>query len=399
MRILSPTPALLTGSAKAFGIYTLYSFIYVKSDNWGTLNWGYLSPASDNPAVLADISGTVIESNAVEFEGAGFFLRPSGNHGLSGLAWGNLMTCQGLAAGIGADCWGNPQAAVRYDSPTWGGFRFETSYGTNTLTPVGATQDNHFWDIAGFYTADWNSIKLSLAAAYTATESSAYADNDELFQVGGSILHKTSGLGIYALGQWEHPDGSGAAGIGPGGFSFDNPCTFPVGSCFHLLGGGDPVESFGAPDTNVWYVKPFWRKTWGSMNGVGLGALGATTLYGEYGQYNDQFVAGRNLCGDGFGSGTNVGTFCNGFFPGVGEGVFVTGSEVQRWGLGVVQEIDSAAMHVFARWQHQEADLTLVGIDAPGSTFSSFGDCTGGCRIHQSFDDWDLFQVGGIIFF
>jgi hypothetical protein len=62
-------------------INTLYSYIYVKSDNYGTLNWGTLSPASDNAAVLADISGTVIESNAVWFEGSGFFLRPSGGAG------------------------------------------------------------------------------------------------------------------------------------------------------------------------------------------------------------------------------------------------------------------------------------------------------------------------------
>ena len=85
-------------------INTLYSFIYIKSDRWGALNWGHLSPASDNPAVLADISGTVIELNAVFFEGASFFLRPKGAEvggfgGLDcGLRWENFLLCQGLGA-------------------------------------------------------------------------------------------------------------------------------------------------------------------------------------------------------------------------------------------------------------------------------------------------------------
>ena len=78
--------------------------------------------------------------------------------------------------------------------------------------------------------------------------------------------------------------------------------------------------------------------------------------------------------------------------------VFVTGSEVQRWGLGVVQEIDAAAMHVYARWQHQDIDLDLAGItetlniDDGSITFDKQ-------HVGQSFDNWDLFQVGGIIFF
>src|SRR5262245_52326913 len=96
-----------------FGLNPLYSFIYIKSDKWGALNWGHLSPASDNPAVLADISGTVIESNAVFFEGSSFFLRPKGSRikgygGLAddfgGLQWQDFELCQGLGAGIGADC-------------------------------------------------------------------------------------------------------------------------------------------------------------------------------------------------------------------------------------------------------------------------------------------------------
>ena len=76
----------------------------------------------------------------------------------------------------------------------------------------------------------------------------------------------------------------------------------------------------------------------------------------------------------------------------------VTGSEVERWGLGVVQEIDAAAMHVFARWQHQEVDVSYVGITSScniGGNDCSF-DFT---NVKQSFDDWDVFQIGGVIFF
>ncbi len=65
-------------------------------------------------------------------------------------------------------------------------------------------------------------------------------------------------------------------------------------------------------------------------------------------------------------------------------------------------------MHVFARWQHQEMSVDLTGfkanidgpINGPGCNFIT------GCPISytkshvgQSFEDWDLFQVGGIIFF
>ena len=84
----------------------------------------------------------MIESNSVFFEGPGLLLRPKGTGfnglaGLSGLTWANFLTCTGLGAGIDTDRWGVAQPAVRYDSPTWGGFRFETSYGKNQLTGPG----------------------------------------------------------------------------------------------------------------------------------------------------------------------------------------------------------------------------------------------------------------------
>jgi hypothetical protein len=426
----------------------LYSYIYIKSDTLGTLNWGHLSPASDNPAVLADISGTVIESNAVFFEGASFFLRSRGGLTVdtlgNGTGWEDFLRCQGLGLGIGVDCWGAAMPAVRYDSPTWGGFRFQTSWGKNTLTAPNVTFDNltifgpdtgdlpvnlvaadgfiasttdaNFWDAAVYYTADWNSIKVSAAAAYTWIETGAITgDEVNLWQAGGSIMHKPSGLGVYAMGQWENPDGSVTAGLAPrvvgpsvgdadinGGAIIDafNGTVFGAG-------GGFPFVTRATPDTDAWYVKPFWRKAWSP--------IGATVLYGEYGQYNDQFAAGRNFClAGGFPSGTNIATFCannvieqeEGTFYQSG-GVFVDSSEVERWGLGVVQEIDSAAMHLWARWQHQEMDATFTGFSIDGDN-EEVDDCVfednttcsvSKTKLKDSFDDWDLFQVGGIIFF
>ena len=83
-------------------INTLYSFIYIKSDRWGTLNWGHLSPASDNKVVLADISGTVIEFELGVLRGRELPPASQGRARLvalaacTGLTWGDFLLCQGL---------------------------------------------------------------------------------------------------------------------------------------------------------------------------------------------------------------------------------------------------------------------------------------------------------------
>jgi hypothetical protein len=311
---------------------------------------------------------------------------------------------------------------VRYDSPTWGGFRFETSYGKNQVTGDVGTPDTDFWDIAVFYTADWNSIKVSAAAAYTWIETGALTGREtDLWQAGGSIMHKPSGLGVYAMGQWEQSGGANTSNFGLSNVSLDSigvdiplfptPINITIG--VDWVGGGSQA-SFGVnnPDTDAWYIKPFWRKAWSP--------IGATVLYGEYGQYNDQFAAGTNLCSN-LGtqaSGGALGAFCaptplvispGGFiqatvtsFPGdIYKAAFITGSEAQRWGLGAVQEIDSAAMHLWARWQHQEVDTDIIGVTVTNPVGCSIGfPCNLRTeKINQKWDDFDLFQFGGIIFF
>ena len=47
-------------------------------------------------------------------------------------------------------------------------------------------------------------------------------------------------------------------------------------------------------------------------------------------------------------------------------------------------------MHVFARWQHQDMSADFVGLNGANNNTSN---------VHQGFDNFDFFQVGGIIFF
>ena len=126
------------------------------------------------------------------FEGAGFFLRPkrrrrSGLAGLSSLTWGNFLTCHRPRGGDRGGLLGRGAARRALRLADLGRFPVRASYGKNQLTgPLLTgiflderltdfeidTSDTDFADIAVFYTADWNSIKLSAAAAYTWIETS-----------------------------------------------------------------------------------------------------------------------------------------------------------------------------------------------------------------------------------
>ena len=219
-------------NCRGFGygdINTLLSYMWLKSDRWGTVNWGQLSQATDNVALLPDLSGTVIESNAVVFDGAGMFVRPKGAKNSNDLATrlrvGRCADCNTNGGGLGADCNGYPQNAFRYDTPTWWGFSVSASYGEDDM-----------WDVAVKYAADWNSIKVSAAAGYTQLTDEGcsapgafhggrtcsnvavvggggapfqnFRQDGQLFQVGASILHVPSGLFAYGLYQNDQEDGT-----------------------------------------------------------------------------------------------------------------------------------------------------------------------------------------------
>src|SRR5262249_36779258 len=150
-------------------------------------------------------------------------------------------------------------------------------------------------------------------------------------------------------------------------------------------------------------------------------------IYGQGGQMKGEFTG---LCSSLSGKGTGPsgnglnddscedqiptgGTFADG--SAVLSNVQIRNSTVNRWGAGIVQEIDSAAMHIFLNWQHLQLDLNAVcdNGESGGTNASGFaiGGTAAGCptgggrfvanghRISPNFEDLDLFQVGGVIFF
>ncbi len=382
-------------------INTLLSYMWIKSDKYGTLNWGQLSQATDNVALLPDLSGTIIESNAVLFDGAGMFVRVKGavnsNDLLSEFTWGAVVTCLSGGGGVGADCNGYPDNAVRYDTPTWAGFSLSTSYGEDDM-----------WDVAVKYAADWNSIKVSAAAGYTLLTDEGcqapatctnvavvggggapfqnYRKDAEVWQVGASIMHVPSGLWAYGL--WQQENNNGTQWTTATGFN-RNTFTFQT-------------TNSAANENDVWFVKAGIKRTWMPA--------GATVLWGEWGQYNDQFTGLCTLPGNPQGTPDCVGfnptnfVFASGPFKGVAltELTSITGSEVERYGLGVVQEIDSAAMHVGVRWQHLDLSVnqTSLGfLQNPVNGATVFNANRFGKKVNTAFEPLDIFQFFGVLFF
>src|SRR5690606_13233255 len=110
----------------------------------------------------------------------------------------------------------------------------------------------------------------------------------------------------------------------------------------HLTPGGRNIG-----DDHHWFVKAGLRRKWLP--------LGHTVLWAEYAEYVDMTSDALIDAG-------------------------ATGSELQRWGIGAVQETDAAAMSVWIKYRNMSADVDGV----PGLT---------------DIDDFDTVVAGALINF
>ena len=296
------------------GVNVQMSYWYLQSKDLGKLSVGRQANAAKSAAMFTDQSGTQVFDNYTFLDGfPQFFLRNKATGALAGITWGNLSYCYSQNVALGGDCNGLVMNAVRYDTPVWGGFSASASWGEDDV-----------WEVAGRYTGELSGFKLAFGVGYSENrdESASAAavsahKQSQYFQAGGYVQHLATGLFVHgAYGQEDNNDTV-------------------------LLNGKTAL------DGEHWYVKAGIRQKWTG--------LGATILYGDYAEYDDQLGPGALKAG-------------------------ATGSTLQRYGGGIAQEIDGAAMVVYLKYQHLSADIT--GTPAP-----------------VAFEDIDFVSAGALINF
>ena len=299
---------------------------YLAHKDFGTLTVGRLNTASAGSTTV-DLGGIGVIANSQPVSGFGMLLR-SGTGRLGTYAsaagpntWGSLNCGAGQAAGAGvyqADCGFHALSrrdGARYDTPTFAGFSASVAWG-----------EDDYWDAALRYAGEAAGFRVAAAVAYR-----SFRDREADVQVVGppggqlkdtdrralqgsaSILHVASGLFLNgALMRYEF-HGTNQQEIN--GLTGDN-----------------------RPDVTMWYVAGGITKNWTG--------LGNTALYAEYGQYDNSIT------------GLSTATTLAGLDL-VPAGHFVSDSEHQWWGLGLVQNIDAAAMELYIGYRRYSADVTI----------------------------------------
>lgn len=309
------------GANGAYAVQLLQSYWFIKSDHLGKVGVGLQSSASDNAAILVDGSGSLVPANWVMFDYNGFLLRNSSGT-ISALNWQTVGGFCFGGGGAGGDCFGAPRDSIRYDSPTFGGFSVSASWG-----------EDDFWDVAARYSGEYNGFKLAVAAAYSQW-------SQDFFD-GQVLVPSPVGNGFVEVGDDRWIDyfqvGAYVEHVPTG--------LWLYGAYGHIDPDGVTFLGNARADGDTYYIKGGLRERWHP--------LGHTVLYAEYEKFD----------------GANPDAL-------VDLGV---SSDSRLWGLGVVQEIDAAAMSLWVSYRNIDADIggagcasavntALLGLDVGCST-------------------------------
>lgn len=258
------------------------NFVYLKNDRLGTFVAGQAGAPTDGVANISlagrDVTGTSNGSDWNKSLIQGFDLEQDDRY-----------------------------QAIAWISPTLHGFTYAVAWADLDEPAAGGGVDA--WDMALRYAGEFGPVRIAAGIGATFVDDDQVGDGWNLMG-SGAVMHTPTGLNIgVALGK--QMDG-GLPIAGSAKYSFS---TNPVDAGY--LNGDEAA---------FWHIH-------GGVNRDFTG-LGATAIYGEYGQYDYDLA---------------------GFDP------------ISMWGLGVVQNFDKAATELFLAYRNWNAEnLTPSGVVTDG---------------------------------
>ncbi len=346
-----------------------HSFLYINNKKLGEIRLGLTATPIYNitkDTNVTELEDTMHSDNRMM---QGFFLRATGSpqnaEGLSTLKWQDISRCYSSSNAFVCSSRKNGAA---YWTPNWEGFS----------ASVGYFEDDE-WGAALRYKKEWGE-------AFEVGAGIGYANiTDERLSIAGggvagfkrdfnewagsaSIKHKPTGLFAFTAFSFSETDDSNAIGA----FNDKRP-----------------------PEMNAWDVQVGIQR---KMPWFGLDTLGDTSFWGGFSNINDGFAEGSSAVSGvtpvfpPASQATRLGVRADGLisasaFPGVlAPGNYqVVGSAVDRWILGLDQELEKSGMHLYGVYQHFTADISLIDINRD--------------HVPVPLDDFDLFYTGARIYF
>lgn len=237
---------------------------------------------------------------------------------LSNVTWGHILPQSGFT-GEGVPGEGDRWNLVRYDTPEIGGFVASAAWG-----------DDDFWDVALRYAGEHAGFKFAGGIGYAAWVGEGGLNSRGCaIDAGGSSECETLGLSASIM----HED-TGLYFTGAYGIKWDDNRQAAF--------AGAPVDDSDS----------FYSLMVGVENKFGaLGALGKSTIYGEYEHYDTGAIIGGNGA-TASGLPRNVAQVF-----GVGGTYRGAGADIDVWGIGFNQNIEKASMDLYIAWRHAEAEI------------------------------------------
>jgi hypothetical protein len=312
----------VTGAAgTSSAIVVRQSNWYLKSKDYGKVTVGLTGEATYH--LLDDADGTATrnyaDAEAASVALGAFQVRIAG--ALRSVRWSDLNR-GGNNTTVGQ---GGRRQVVRYDSPELMGFVVTASWGEDDLGGVALTYKNTIGDFKLVGKAGYaNNTDENTQACHPAERA---GKSCEWWGVAGTVMHVPTGLYAYA------------------GYGQQNDSTRNVDFTFAGIESTD----------SLWFVQ-------GGIEKKFL-PLGTTTIFGEYRQNDNGSNPARSLAGA------------------VTAANFVKSSDINNWAVGVVQNIDAAAMDLYVIYRHSD------------------GDVTNGSNVKTNIDDFDMVMTGARIQF